>query len=92
MAGKLALFISALGQFKYVFFIIVAGMILRVLDLLPVSPFQSINFMIDDAQFLRFLSWLIPIDFFILSTGIWLTAMVHFYGLKYIMRWLKMIG
>lgn len=85
------MFLVALKLSKYALFIAAAYTILIVLDLLPQSPFQSVNFIVEDMQFLRFISWLIPLDFYLITTGLWISAMASVYPLKFIMRKLNMI-
>jgi hypothetical protein len=62
-----------------------------LLLLLPESPFRELPFDLRDNDFVALLSWLLPIQFAITSTAIWLTAVVTVYPLVFIMRKLNLL-
>ena len=67
------------------------GGLLNVFNVLPTSPFLSINAVTIDNRILGMLSWLVPFDAIIALLNAWLTAITIFYISKKALRWMKMI-
>ena len=57
-----------------------------ILNLLPFSPFRALEFAVIDAQIMRFVGWAIPLEFFVMSTHMWMAAMVAFFPFKLVMK------
>ena len=62
-----------------------------VLNLLPVSPFSSVNNG-DVQQFLGNLSWVIPFQQITAELELFVTAAISYYAVMVILRWIKAIG
>ena len=63
-----------------------------VLAFLPSSPFTPYIEKLRDIPYLGYLNWLIPVGDFLIVGGAWLSAIVIFYAVSAILRWIKVIG
>ena len=63
----------------------------NVADMLPGSPFNSINAVKLDNQILASIAWFIPFNEMIALLNAWLAAIVVWYLAKKALRWMKMI-
>ncbi len=60
------------------------------LNLLPNSPFVwELDF---DGTFFRFISWLIPIQAIVTVLYLYCTAVVTYYCVRVVLRWIKAVG
>lgn len=59
-----------------------------ILMLLPDSPFQNINI---EIPYLAELNWVIPFNFMINITAVWLVAVGLYYSVMIVLRWIKAI-
>lgn len=65
-----------------------------VLDLLPDSPFQGFFTTFpgsDFQQILKYINWFVPIGTFATILTAWLSAIIIWYVIAMIMRWVKAI-
>lgn len=62
------------------------------LSLLPQSPFTSFIDSMDNIPYIDVISWVLPINEFILIFEVWLTAITVFYSVSLILRWIKVIS
>jgi hypothetical protein len=81
-----------------IFFILVNKLIssigsalLTFVQLLPASPFTW-NFSSIDNQYLKFFAWFMPIPQMVSFIGTWVTAVAIYYGLRIVLRWMKVAG
>ena len=73
-------------------FIDIAGGLINYLAvLLPYSPFRELSFGLQDMQLLRWLAWVLPLDFIFTAIVSWLAAMAQFFALGVILRKLSVI-
>lgn len=62
-----------------------------VLAMLPTCPFQSvINFTLNN-QVLKAINFFIPVSEMISITELWLSAILVFYVISMLLRWLKVV-
>lgn len=61
-----------------------------IISILPDSPFTFINNS-DVSKYLGYLNWVIPIETFISITVLWVTAIVIYYSVSIVLRWIKAI-
>ena len=64
----------------------------KLLDLLPLSPFQEFISDFRGLPYLGWLNWFFPVRGCLTVMGVWLGAVGLFYLYSILMRWLKMIG
>lgn len=64
----------------------------KLLDLLPVSPFQEFVASFSSLPYLGWLNWFFPVGDCLVVMLAWLGAVGLFYLYSIVMRWLKMIG
>lgn len=64
----------------------------KLLDLLPLSPFQEFISDFASLPYLGWLNWLFPVGDCLVVMAAWLVAVGLFYLYSILMRWLKMIG
>lgn len=64
----------------------------KVLELLPLSPFQEFISNFAGLPYLGWLNWFFPVGDCLVVMGVWLGAVGLFYLYSIVMRWLKMIG
>lgn len=57
--------------------------------LLPDSPFLLIENI--QIPFINELNWILPIDFMLTVTAYWLSAILIYYVVQTVLRWVKMI-
>lgn len=62
-----------------------------LLLLLPESPLRDLPFDLRDNDFIALLSWILPMQFAITATSIWLTAVITVYPLVFLMRKLNLL-
>lgn len=63
----------------------------KIISILPKSPFIFLDANPQVKEVLGFLNWFFPIDTMIAMTEFWLTAIVIYYVLQVILRWVKII-
>lgn len=64
----------------------------KILDLLPLSPFQEFISQFRSLPYLGWLNWFFPVGDCLTVMAVWLGAVGLFYLYSIVMRWLKMIG
>ena len=64
----------------------------KILDLLPLSPFQEFIDQFRSLPYLGWLNWFFPVGDCLVVMAVWLGAVGLFYLYSIAMRWLKMIG
>ena len=64
----------------------------KILDLLPISPFQEFIANFAGLPYLGWLNWFFPVGDCLVVMAAWLVAVGLFYLYSIAMRWLKMIG
>lgn len=64
----------------------------KILDLLPLSPFQEFIDQFQALPYLGWLNWFFPVGDCLVVMAVWLGAVGLFYLYSIVMRWLKMIG
>ena len=62
-----------------------------IISILPDSPFTFINNSLDVSKYLGYLNWVIPIETFVSITVPWVTAIVIYYSVSIVLRWIKAI-
>lgn len=60
-----------------------------MVNILPPSPFLVVENI--EIPYLKYLNWVIPIDEIIVITMYWLSAIVVYYIVQVILRWVKII-
>ena len=68
------------------------GIIDRLIDILPASPFANALSNFANLPYLGYLNWFIPVRGILTVMGAWLAAITLFYLYSVIMRWVKLIG
>lgn len=68
------------------------GIIDRLIEILPASPFAPALANFENLPFLGYLNWFIPVRGILLVMTAWLAAITLFYMYSVIMRWVKLIG
>lgn len=65
-----------------------------IFSVLPSSPFQPYISIINSSinPFLGYLNWFLPISEMLGIMGIWLGAILIYYGVQAIGRWLRILG
>lgn len=63
-----------------------------LMQVLPLSPFQSYISRFKDLPYLGWLNWFIPVGDCLKVMLVWLGAIALFYLYSIAMRWIKMIG
>jgi uncharacterized membrane protein len=61
------------------------------INVLPTSPFQSINAVMVDSQVLAFIAWFVPFEAIIGLLQAWIAAIITWYISKKALRWMKLI-
>ena len=64
----------------------------KILNLLPLSPFQEFIEQFRELPYLGWLNWFFPVGDCLTVMVVWLGAVGLFYLYSIVMRWLKMIG
>ena len=64
----------------------------KILNLLPLSPFQEFIEQFRSLPYLGWLNWFFPVGDCLVVMAVWLGAVGLFYLYSIVMRWLKMIG
>lgn len=64
----------------------------KLLELLPLSPFQQFIDQFRDLPYLGWLNWFFPVGPCLTVMLAWLGAVGLFYLYSILMRWLKLIG
>lgn len=60
-----------------------------MVNILPSSPFILVERI--EIPYLNYLNWIIPIEEMIVILGYWLSAIVVYYVVQVILRWVKII-
>lgn len=68
------------------------GLITRIVQLLPLSPFAGFLDQFANLPYLGYLNWFIPVRGMLTVMAAWLSAIVIFYLYSVIARWVKLIG
>jgi len=63
-------------------------LIIFFINLLPASPFTAL-IPAFDSHFLRFINFVIPLPEMFAILQVYLTALLTYYGLRIVLRWLK---
>lgn len=63
----------------------------QIIDILPKSPIVYLESIPEIEKYLGMLNWFIPIYTMIGLTEAWLTAIVIYYVVQAILRWVKII-
>lgn len=67
------------------------GVVLQSLvSLLPDSPFQFTLSI--DSSWINAINWIFPFSSVVAHLSLYLTAVVSFYGIRIILRWIKAVG
>ena len=74
--------------FKWLF----ENIVQKLIDLLPLSPFQQFISEFRSLPYLGYLNWFFPVGGCLRVMGVWLTAVGLFYLYSVLMRWVKLIG
>lgn len=64
----------------------------KVIQLLPLSPFQQFLDDFRDMPYMSYVNWFVPIGGMIKVLAAWLSAIAVFYLYMIILRWIKLIG
>lgn len=62
-----------------------------IFSALPDSPFTHLKMGVNIEKYLGYLAWLIPVKTIVSITLLWLPCLLVFFGVSFILRWLKMI-
>lgn len=62
------------------------------LVILPDSPFNNVIASLQGMRFLNYLNWVFPVRGILAVMSGWLAAIVIFYLVQIVLRWVKMIG
>lgn len=68
------------------------GLAEKVIQVLPLSPFQEYIAYFKDIPYLSWLNWFVPIRAGLIVLGSWLGAIAVFYIYSIVLRWVKVIG
>ncbi len=63
-----------------------------LMDVLPLSPFQSAIDALEQLPYLGYLNYFVPVGTFLQISAAWLSAITLFYLYSILMRWIRMIG
>ena len=63
-----------------------------VTKFLPLSPFRKYLDAFAEIEYLGILNWFFPIKDILIVLSTWLSAIVAFYVISIVLRWLKVIG
>lgn len=68
------------------------GIMQRIMEVLPTSPFQDFIDDFSNLPYLGYLNWFFPVRGVLAVMAAWLGAIALFLIYSIIMRWVKMIG
>lgn len=68
------------------------GFLQRILELLPLSPFQPYLDDMAAIPYLGILNWFLPVSEILVVMSAWLVSVALFYAYSVVMRWVKLIG
>ena len=68
------------------------GLIGKIVQLLPLSPFSSFISQFAGIPFLGYLNWFLPVRGMLTVMAAWLAAVTIFYLYSVVARWVKLIG
>lgn len=68
------------------------GLIQKILEVLPTSPFRDFLDNFKNVPYLGYLNWFFPVRGVLTVMAAWLTAVSLFLLYSIIMRWVKIIG
>lgn len=74
---------------KIILTLAVAGILI---GLLPTSPFPSIIAELGDVPYLGYLNWFFPVGTILGILSLWVTAIIAYYAVSWILRQLDIIG
>lgn len=63
----------------------------KLIGILPKSPFYYLEMIPEVKQYLGMLNWFIPIYSMLSLAELWLTAIVVYYVVQGVLRWIKII-
>lgn len=78
-------------DFKIKNVIIVVFLVVFGIALLPNSPFVSFIDAIDTIPYVKWLNWFLPVGEIIVVMEVWLTAILGYYVVSMILRWIHVI-
>lgn len=67
-------------------------MLQAVINLLPNSPFASISIPTSLSNVLGYINYVIPVANIVKVTALWVTAIVTYYVILLILRWVKVVS
>lgn len=67
------------------------GLIPRVMQVLPRSPFSSFHNLAGDVPFLGMVNWFVPVSEMIAIVEAWTVAIALYYLYSVVARWVKLI-
>ncbi len=77
------------------FWTVISGFIdailLKILNLLPNSPFVMLSSSPQIYKILQYMNWFIPVDFIISTTEAWAVAVAGYMIWQLVLRWLRAI-
>ena len=62
-----------------------------LINILPDSPFQYLQQTPEIHQILRWVNWVIPIEYMLTSMVAWLSAITIYYTWSVVLRWIKAV-
>lgn len=62
-----------------------------LINLLPDSPFQYLQQTPEINQVLRWINWIIPIEYILSTMVAWLTCITVYYTWSIVLRWIKAV-
>lgn len=68
------------------------GFAQALMEVLPLSPFRQYIVQLQDATWIHWLNWIVPINTILTIFSAWLGAVAVFYLYSLVMRWLKVIA
>lgn len=69
----------------------VYSLLQALINLLPDSPFDTLAQIPEVTTIIKWINWIIPIQFFLSSMAAWLSSISIYYLYSLIMRWIKAI-
>lgn len=62
-----------------------------VLSLLPVSPFNGFNYLVEQIPYLNYLNWLVPVSEILVILEAWLVVVAVYYGILYLINYVGIV-
>lgn len=70
----------------------VYSLIQAMINVLPDSPFDTLAQIPEVTTIVKWLNWVVPIQFFLSSMAAWLSAISIYYIYSVIMKWIKLVS